>query len=185
MSGDVFGWTGAAGELLVSFAARHDRGLATRQALAIAVIAVVVAWPLAWKLAPVVATGLLARDVARPRFQTPGRAVISMMVLVTGILSLPLGGLLRPLTTNAWPVARAWNEVHRTVADTLLYAGLAAGFAVGLAFLLAWAAGRSASRRRWVVAVALAVLAIPPALPALWLIPWGARWTVGLALLCL
>jgi len=180
--GQIFGWTGAAGELLVSFAAQHDRGLATRQALAIAVMAAVVAWPLAWKLAPVVATGLLARDVARPRFQTPGPAVISMMVLVTGILSLPLGGLLRPLTTSAWPVARAWNEVHRTAADTLLYAGLAAGFAVGLAFLLAWAAGRSASRRRWVVTVALAVLAIPPALPALWLIPWSARWTVGLAL---
>lgn len=32
------------------------------------------------------------------------------------------------------------------------------------------------------MAAALALLALPPALPALWLIPWSARWTVGLAL---
>jgi ABC-type Fe3+ transport system permease subunit len=64
----------------------------------------------------------------------------------------------------------------------LLYAALAAGIAVALAFALAWSAGRSPTRRRWLVTVALALLALPPALPALWLIPWSTRVTLGFAL---
>jgi ABC-type Fe3+ transport system permease subunit len=70
----------------------------------------------------------------------------------------------------------------RTGTDTLLYAALAAGTAVVVAFALAWAAGRSATRRRWLVTVALALVALPPALPALWLIPWSGRATLGFAL---
>jgi hypothetical protein len=44
----------------------------------------------------------------------------------------------------------------------------AAGIAVVLVFAFAGAAGRSPARRRWLVTAALA---LPPALPALWLIP--------------
>jgi ABC-type Fe3+ transport system permease subunit len=64
----------------------------------------------------------------------------------------------------------------------LLYAGLAAGIAVTVAFALAWAAGRSTGRRRLLVTVTLALLALPPALSALWLIPWSGRVTLGAAL---
>jgi iron(III) transport system permease protein len=180
--GQILGWPGAAGELLVSFAARYDRALATSQALALAAVGAVLVWPLAWKLAPEVGAGLFARDVAR--FE-PGRSRAMtgwMCAAVSVVTLLPLAGLLKPLLAHSWPVARAWSEVSRTAADTLLYAALAAGFAVTLAFLLAWGAGRSASRRRWLVAAALALLALPPTLPALWLIPWSTRLTLGLAL---
>jgi iron(III) transport system permease protein len=180
--GQILGWPGAAGELLISFAARYDRGLATHQALALAAVAALLAWPLAWKLAPEVAAGLFSRDVVRPKPRRSRGVAGWLFAVITLVTVFPLAGLLKPLLAHAWPMARAWREVQRTATDTLLYAGLAAGLAVTLAFLLAWGAGRSPSRRRWLVAAALALLALPPALPALWLIPWSARLTVGLAL---
>jgi ABC-type Fe3+ transport system permease subunit len=180
--GQISGWPGAASELLTSFAARYDRALATQQAVALAAVTALLAWPLAWKLAPEVAAGLFARDVNRPSLiRSPATAawVFGAASLFT---LLPLAGLLKPLLGQPWPVTRAWSEVTRTGTDTLLYAALAAGIAVAVAFALAWAAGRSPARRRWLVTAALALLALPPALPALWLIPWSGRVTLGLAL---
>ena len=180
--GQIFGWPGAASELLTSFAVHYDRALATRQALALAAVAVLLAWPLAWKLAPEVAAGLFSRDVNRP---LPARApFVAAWVLGAACMFtlLPLAGLLKPLASQSWPFMRAWSEVTRTGADTLLYAALAAGIAVAIAFALVGIAGRSSVRRRWLVTAALALLALPPALPALWLIPWSGRMTLGLAL---
>lgn len=180
--GQIFGWSGAASELLVSFAAHYDPALATRQALALAAVAALLVWPLAWKLAPDVAAGLLARDVERPE-KRDSRGTAGWLSVVVGLVTLlPVAGLLTPLAGHTWPLARAWSEVQRTALDTTLYAGLAAGIAVMVAFALAWLAGRSPSRRRWFIALALALLALPPALPALWLIPWSSRGVVGLAL---
>lgn len=180
--GQIFGWPGAASELLTSFAARYDRSLATKQAAALAAVAALLAWPLAWKLAPEVAAGLFARDVNRP---SPVRAPATtgwILATVGMVTLLALAGLLKPLLAQPWPVTRAWGEVTRTGTDTLLYAALAAGTAVAVGFALAWAAGRSPARRRWLVTAALALLALPPALPALWLILWSGRMTLGLAL---
>lgn len=180
--GQIFGWHGAAGELLVSFAAQHDASLAARQAWAMAVISALLAWPLAWRLAPEIAAGLSARDVARPPLlHSPG--VVWWLAGVASLVALmPVAGLLRPLMTRAWPITRAWGEVERTAADTVLYAGLAAAIAVGVAFALAALAGRVPWRRRALVAGALALLTLPPALPALWLIPWSSPAAVGAAL---
>lgn len=180
--GQIFGWPGAASELLTSFTARYDRTLATQQAVALAAVAALLAWPLAWKLAPEVAAGLFARDVNRP---SPVRSPATtgwVLAAVSIFMLLPLAGLLKPLLAQRWPVARAWSEVTRTGTDTLLYAALAAGIAVAVAFAVAWATGRSPARRRWLVTAALALLALPPALPALWLIPWSGRFTLGVAL---
>jgi ABC-type Fe3+ transport system permease subunit len=180
--GQIFGWTGAAGELLTSFAARYDRTLATQQAVALAAVAALLAWPLAWKLAPEVAAELLARDVHRPAWRTQPPMTGWLLLAVLFVSLLPIAGLVKPLLAHPWPVARAWREVVRTGGDTLLYAALAAGLAVLVAFALAWSAGGSPARRRWLVTAALALLALPPALPALWLIPWSGRFTLGLAL---
>jgi iron(III) transport system permease protein len=180
--GQIFGWPGAASELLTSFAARYDRTLATQQAIALAAVAALLAWPLAWKLAPEVASGLFARDVNHP---SPVRAPATtgwLLGAVSLVTFLPLAGLLKPLFAQAWPVARAWNEVARTGMDTLLYAALAAAIAVVVAFTLASSAGNSPLRRRWLVTAALALLALPPALVALWLIPWSGRFTLAVAL---
>jgi ABC-type Fe3+ transport system permease subunit len=180
--GQIFGWPSAASELLTSFAARYDRALATRQAIAIAAVAALLAWPLAWKLAPEVAAGLFARDVNRPdRDRIPPMTGYAI-VLIAIFTLLPLAGLLKPLLTQPWPATRAWSEVSRTWSDTVLYAALAAAISVTVAFALASWAGQSSTRRRWLVAVALALLALPPTLPALWLIPWSGRMTLAVAL---
>jgi iron(III) transport system permease protein len=180
--GQIFGWPGAASELLTSFAARYDRTLATRQAVALAAVAALLAWPLAWKLAPEVASGLFARDVNHPSVVRAPATTVWLFAAASFFALLPLAGLLIPLLAQPWPVTRAWSEVTRTGTDTLLYAALAAGISVVVAFALAWAAGRSPARRRWLVTAALALLALPPALPALWLIPWSGRVTLGVAL---
>lgn len=180
--GQIFGWPGAANELLTSFAARYDRALATQQAVALAVVAALLAWPLAWKLAPEVAAGLFARDVNHPSLVRAPATTVWVFGAVSLCTLLPLAGLFQPLLAQMWPVTRAWSEVTRTGPDTLLYAALAAGTAVAVAFALAWAAGRSTARRRWLVTGALALLALPPALPALWLIPWSGRVTLSFAL---
>ncbi len=180
--GQIFGWPGAASELLTNFAARYDRALATQQALALAAVAALLAWPLTWKLAPEVAAGLFARDVNRPLPVRTATTTAWVFGAASMFMLLPLAGLLKPLLVQPWPVARAWGEVTRTGTDTLLYALLAAGIAVAVAFALAWAAGRSPARRRWLVTAALALLALPPALPALWLIPWSGRVALGVAL---
>ncbi len=180
--GQIFGLPGVAGELLVSFAARYDMALATRQAVAIALVAVVLAGPLAWKLAPEVAAGLFARDVGGfERATSPGTAIFAAAVAI-GIGVAPLAGLLQPLLAHDWPLARAWGEVARTATDTLLYATIAATCAVSLGFVLAWSAGRSGRGRRVLVAAALVLLAMPPALLALWLIPYSSRLTLGATL---
>lgn len=180
--GQIFGWPGAASELLTSFAARYDRALATQQAVALAAVAALLAWPLAWKLAPEVAAGLFARDMNRPSPVFSPATTAWVFGAASLFTLLPLAGLLKPLLAQPWPITRAWSEVIRTGTDTLLYAALAAGIAVVVAFALAWAAGRSSTRRRWLVTAALALLALPPALLALWLIPWSGRATLGFAL---
>ncbi len=180
--GQIFGWPGAASELLTSFAARYDRALATQQALALAAVAALLAWPLAWKLAPEVAAGLFARDLNRPSLVRSPATTAWVFGAASLFTLLPLAGLLKPLLVQPWPVTRAWSEVTRTGTDTLFYAALAAGIAVVISFVLAGAAGRSPARRRWLVTTALALLALPPALPALWLIPWSGRVTLGFAL---
>jgi iron(III) transport system permease protein len=180
--GQILGWQGAAGELLVSFAARYDLAIATRQAAVLAIVAALLAWPFAWKLAPQILGALLTRDTERPDRHLSSRTAFLLGMAVAVTIVLPLAGLLRPLLAHDWPFARAWSEVTRTAADTVLYATFAALFAVGGSFGAAWLASRTPSGSRVLVALAVALLAVPPALPALWLIPWSSAATLGLAL---
>ena len=180
--GQIFGWHSAASELLISFAARYDRALATHQALTLAIVAAVCAWPLVWRLAPLLTTSLLSRDTAKIVRSSRPMASFALAAIVLGLVVFPLAGLLRPLLGHVWPLARAWSEIARTWADTVLYAVLAAGFAVAVGFVAAAHAWRSAQRHRLAVAAALALFALPPVLPSLWLIPFSSRFTVGVAL---
>ena len=62
--GQILGYPGVATQVLTSFSALYDFGLAARQALALAGIVLLITLPLAWLAAPRLASGLLARDVA-------------------------------------------------------------------------------------------------------------------------
>lgn len=97
-------------------------------------------------------------------------------------VGLPMAGLCLPLLradVAPWPVARAWGEVQRTWADTALYLAGAAALAVAVGFSLAWLFGKW---RRAIIVAALLLLAVPPALPALWLVPWSHELTTSAAL---
>lgn len=180
--GQIFGWQGAAGEMLTGFAVRYDRGLATRQCLAVTILAALIAWPLAWRLAPEVAAGLFSRETNRLVPMRRPRIAAWLLGVVGGVTLVPLAGLLRPLLAGVWPVSRAWSEVARTGADTVVYAGLASGLAVATAFALAGGVGWSMIRRRVLVVAALALMALPPALPAVLAIPWSGHLAVGAVL---
>jgi iron(III) transport system permease protein len=180
--GQIFGWHGAASELLISFAARYDRALATHQALTIAFVAAVVTWPLVWRLAPLLTTNLLSRDTT-PMTRRPMNGVSpALAAIVLAFVVCPMAGLLRPLIGHEWPLARAWGEVTRTAGSTVLYASLAAVLSVSFGFSVTALAQRSPHLQRLVVTVALALFALPPVIIALWLLPLSSRFTVGVAL---
>ena len=173
--GQVFGLPTAASEILTSFAALNDFGLAARQSLLVAVVIVFVAAPLAWFTAPRMARALMAREV-RQSHRRCARGLLSLatfglgFLIVTAVL-LPILGLTFPATSNGaeW-FPRALSEAARTAGNTVLYASGAGLIAVFLGFVLALAVGRDAGRQRFVIAACFFVLCLPPALLNLGLI---------------
>ena len=168
--GQILGHAGAAAEILVSFAARYDFGLAARQCLLLAGVVLVIALPVALRLAPRLATALLARDatpVARVRLTFPviaGPITLGTIAAVT--LVLPLAGFARPLQ-GGFPLGRVGEEIARTGGPTMLFAGTAAVLATVLGTTAALCAGRSPRLRIVLLVGLVVVLSLPPSLPAL------------------
>jgi iron(III) transport system permease protein len=181
--GQIFGQRTAAAEILVSFAALFDFGLAARQGLALAVLVLALALPLAVVAAPRLAAAVLPGQV-RPLQPVRHRrlsalAAGSLAAFVAVGVVAPLAGLARPaLGGGAW--SRAGAEVAATLGSTLVY-GLGAGAVATLfGLFLAACAGRSARLRAAVLALSFLLFALPPALPALGLLRWGGEVPAGL-----
>lgn len=168
--GQILGYSGAASEILVSFASQYDFALAARQCLLLAGIVFLLALPVALLLAPRLATGLLARDVTpAPLAQTRTMSIIGPTLLITLLalsLALPLAGFLQPLFNN-FPVRRAAQEVGRTLGNTLLYGVAASLLATVLGVVLAVCAGRNAKLRVGLLVGLVLLFALPPSLGAL------------------
>jgi iron(III) transport system permease protein len=168
--GQIFGHSGAASEILVSFASQYDFTLAARQCLTLAGVVFIFSLPVAAFLAPRLATGLLARDVtpsplARVRLITRiGLMLLVGLLLVTMIL--PLAGFVPPLF-KSFPVERALQEVARTIGNTTFYGVGASLLATTLGLALAVCAGRDAKLRVLLLNGLLLLLALPPSLGAL------------------
>lgn len=178
--GQVFRMPSAASEILTSFAALGDFGLAARQSALVAAVILVAAGPLAWFVAPRIAQALMARETRRARRLhlrgAPAMAASAAALIAFAALMAPMAGLVSPLAHSLsegggpnW-FSRAFSEVLRTGGDTLLYAAGAGLIAVLLGFSLSVAVGRSPSRRRFAVAACLFLLCLPPALAALGMI---------------
>jgi len=183
--GQVFRVSTAASEILASFAAQNDFGLAARQSLLVAAAVLVAAGPLAFVAAPRIAEALMARET-RPmrRVRLRGTWAVAVTVatfMAIAVLLLPMVGLVSPLAAGTLNgLLRAFSEVQRTGIDTLLYAAGAGAVAVLLGFALSVAVGRDATRRRFAVAACLFFLCLPPALAALgmiWLTTAAPAWT--------
>ena len=171
--GQILGYPGIATQVLTSFSALYDFGLAARQAVALAGTVLLITLPLAWLAAPRLASGLLARDAAHaPLRQTRvsasvGPVVFLALVLLTSIV--PLVGLTIPVL-QSFPLSRAWAEMSRTAANTLIYAMTAGIIAVILGTGLAICAGRETRLRGALLASVIVLFSLPPSLGALGLV---------------
>jgi len=173
----IFGLRTGAVEILISFSALYDFGLAARQCVALTLVALIVAAPLALVGGPRIARGMLARQVnpLRPvhrRGMTAITAVALSIFVLVGVM-VPVVGLTLPLA-GGHELMRAMSTVWRTGGDTLLYAGGAGAIAVMLGFFLSLVVGRQKRLRSMTVGIMLALFAMPPAMIALGLVYLGA-----------
>ena len=182
--GQIFGERTAAAEILVSFAAFFDFGLAARQGIALAALVLVLTLPLAALAAPRLAAAVLPREVrpVHPVGHT-GMAALTAGGLLTWILigvAAPLTGLALP----AWrgdALGRAGSEAAGTLGDTFFYALGSGVVAAGLGLLLAVFTGRSSRLRMVALTLSFVLLALPPALPALGLLQGATQLPAGIA----
>lgn len=192
--GQILGFSGIAGEILISFSALYDFGLAARQGLAAAGIVLVAAAPLIWLAARHLTLALLPREarLMQPRADAAARragpALLAAIVLVT--LVAPAVGLAGP-ALDGFRFDSVRTAVVRAGADTLYYAAAAGVVATCLAALLAICAARVAVLRGTLLACLMLVLMLPPAVGALGVVltasdaaPWldpllRSRFTVG------
>lgn len=195
--GQILGFSGAASEILASFAAQYDFALAARQCLLLASVVFVITLPVALLLAPRLATGLLARDATpAPLVRTKpasliGPALLAALLVLT--LAVPLAGFIQPLF-RSFPAERAMQEVGRTLGHTITYGVIAGLLAIVFGVALAVCAGRSSKLRVGLLVGLVLVMALPPSLGALgWIHLAGvspasldpalrSQFTVGLAL---
>jgi iron(III) transport system permease protein len=192
--GQILGLRTAASEILTSFASLYDFALAGRQCVALALLVLIVAVPLAFFSAPRLASEILARqsrNAQRVRHRGIARVAVTAFVFLVVIGTMtPLIGLLLPLS-NGNVLSRAWQELSLTTFNTLLYAMGAGVVAAALGFLLAVCVGRNAQLRTIVIGVVLALFSLPPALAALGLVqiaatvpPWADPFLRGRLTVC-
>lgn len=169
-AGMLLGWRTAAGEILTSFAARNDFAEALRLCLWLALLALGMISPLLPQVAATLDAAVAGRDhsriwrVVHCRF---GRTVgLLLTAAVVCLALLPLAGLLSPVGQGL-PFSRAWQEVTRTLGNTIIYGTGAGLLATAVAWPLVLLTGRGGHRRRVMFGLMLALLALPPVLPAL------------------
>lgn len=180
--GQIFGSHTAASEILITHAARYDHALAARQGYTLALVAGVVAFPLAFKLSPILVTTLFSQDTSRARLTSRPSATVVLLTLAAFTVGLPFAGLTQPILRRGLIIERAWREATRTASDTILYALVAAAAAVIVGFATAHVLPRRVMIQRIAVALALVAFSLPSVIPALWLSDYQSRITLGLAL---
>ena len=171
--GLIFGLRSAAAEILTSFSALYDFGLAGRQCLLLAGLVLLLAGPLAYFAAPQLASQVMPREV---RALLPVKHGSSALALALGLGILILLGVVAPLSGIVLPglegrgvfeFERAFSEIRRTVDDTFLYA-LGSGITAALiGFVLAFFVGRETRLRTLCLGVCIMLFSLPPALAAL------------------
>ncbi|MFQ5734191.1 MAG: ABC transporter permease [Planctomycetaceae bacterium] len=157
-------------EILTSFSALFDFGLAARQCLVLAGLVVLIVLPLFFVGFRALAVAVLARQTRAPRpYPHPalGRLTGLGLAVVLAIgLGVPASGLCLP-AMNEPMLGRAGHEMQRTLGETVIYAGGAGLIAVVLSTGLALAVANHARMRLVVAGVLLGLFALPPALGAL------------------
>ena len=174
----ILGLPVAAVQILTSFSALYDFGLASRQCLVIAGLVCCIFLPIAVVGLPRLSAALLARQTQPLRCQSHsgGSPAALGAILLFSLLSvgLPLAGLVIPALQN--PVlGRALEEVKRTALNTGLYAVSAGVLCATLGAILALAISRDRPLQQVCFGILLLTLALPATLPALGLVEVGTR----------
>ena len=167
--GQIFGFRTVSSEILTSFSALYDFGLAARQSLLLGLVVLAAVLPLAALAAPRLGAQLLARQTAAHQPE-PVRHGWIVTIAFTGLtfllLGVPLLGLVLPLRETAH-LSRAWERLVDTGPTTLLYGAGAGLLAAALGWLLAFAVGRQRRTAGVVLACCVVVFSQPSALVAL------------------
>jgi iron(III) transport system permease protein len=165
--GQILGVTGAASQVLVSFSALYDFGLATRQCLLLSFLSLAVIAP----LVPALSRELVqAERTVRPaplnaNPRAAWIAAAAAALVLTLFIGAPALGLVIPASFDRWE--RAWAEVQRTLSNTVLY-GLGAGLlGTALGLPLALVSYRSVPLRRALFCLGAVLLALPSSLTGL------------------
>lgn len=167
--GQIFGLRTVSSEILTSFSALYDFGLAARQSLLLELVVLAAVLPLAVLAAPRLGAQLLARQTAAHRPEPVRRRWIVTLTfcgLTFLLLGLPLLGLVLPLRETAH-LCRAWQRLVDTGLTTLLYGAGAGLLAAALGWVLAFAVGRQRRTASVVLACCVVVFSQPSALVAL------------------
>jgi iron(III) transport system permease protein len=191
----IFGCRSAAVEIRTSFSALFDYELAGRQCLLLAGLVLVLTAPVLLLGLRRLADAVLARQT-RPVLPYPHRVLSRvapaglLLVLIVGIV-VPTLGLCLPAAQNPM-IERASHKVADTATTTLALTGAAGIIAVALATVVALAVSENSRARLTVLAVLLALLAMPPALAAIGVVQiatqappqfdWLTRSEMGLAI---
>jgi iron(III) transport system permease protein len=176
--GFAVGLETASTEILTSFSAFYNYGLAGRQCLILTLIVLAAALPIARLAAPRLVAEAPARQLRTARRErragmaTAAGAVLFVLVLMLTLL--PALGLILPLRRWA-ELVRACGDLAATGGNTLIYAAGAGLVAAGLGLALAFCAGREEHLRRWVIGFCVALFALPPMLSALGFVSGAAR----------
>jgi iron(III) transport system permease protein len=166
----IFGCRSVAIEILTSFSALFDYGLAARQCLLLAGLVLLLIAPLLLVGLRWIASAVLARQtrpIAPYAHHSLSWVVPAglLVLLVIGIV-VPTLGLCLPAAQNPM-LERAWQKVADTTGTTLVFTGGAGMIAVMLATVIALATSENPRARLTSLAVLLALLAMPPALAAI------------------
>ncbi|MCX6878585.1 MAG: hypothetical protein NTW21_32940 [Verrucomicrobia bacterium] len=185
-AGQIMGWHGMAGDVLVSLATRQDLAEAATKALAGMVLLLPLAAVAAWLLVTAWAHRQTSQSVLRHggmpdciRLNWMPTMALALTALIA--LGLPAGGLATPLSKGRgeYYLLEAFVLWKSSLGPTLWYAvGGGAVATAGGAIL----AARCAGQARW-IALFLLALAVPSSLRSLGWASAGAHWPVVRVLL--
>ena len=174
--GQIFGFSGAASEILVSFSALYDFDLARTQSLILALVSILVCLPFILWIGPRLSVALLAKEATAELLMQNAMlrwlAPLLFILILFLILGIPFLGLIKPLV-RGFSLDYALRELLRTGFNTVFYA-LSAGLvgtAIATSIILLF--GRIL-RATQIISLALFILVVPATFLAVSIIQMGS-----------
>jgi iron(III) transport system permease protein len=171
--GQILGSSSVASEILISFSALYDFELASWQCLGLAGVTALLVFPLILGLRRTITQRLFAKELVsiKPiRHAVGSRAapiLLAICILLT--IGIPVAGLALGFSSG-FPIASAWREVSRTLADTLFYASASAFTATVIGLVLSILVGRSTRSQLAAIPLMLGLFSLPSILGGLGLV---------------